>query len=249
MDKLLRDFVSDLERMPELGVALDSLAKVVGGFGFASVDYGFVKAPIGPNGKIRPIRLFVRNFPPRFEDAWRQFAVSDPFYLAGLKRMVPIDATTLRDWVCEDSQQQKAWAYLDKTGLTQAVLIPMHLPGGGYSTVAAYWRGRLSDDQWQTIYDKYRDIIFLVAHHFQDTISRLSILPEESESEVYLTTRERECLELIAQGKTTDEVALLLGRSPVTVRFHLGNAFRKLGATNRVGAIAQALRLGQISLH
>ncbi|MEX2297729.1 MAG: LuxR C-terminal-related transcriptional regulator [Dongiaceae bacterium] len=249
MNKLIRDFVADLEAVSHFDTAFDSLASAIADFGFQTVDYGFVRNPVGPNGKLRPIKLHLRNFPNQFEDVWGQFAVSDPMYLAGLRRSVPIDVTTIREWVCTDSRRQRAWSYLDRACLTQSVLIPMHLPGGGYATVAAYWRDRLPDDQWQSVYENAHDPIFVMAHHFHDTLQRLSLLPGESGEILRLTVRERECLDLIAQGKTTDEAAALLGRSSVTVRFHLGNAFKKLGATNRVGAIAEALKLGFISLH
>jgi DNA-binding CsgD family transcriptional regulator len=249
MGALLNGFKQKLERASNFGEALDCLATAVGSLGFSTVDYGFVRNPVGPNGKLRPIRLHLRNFPSQFENIWGEFAVSDPMYLAGLRRSVPIDVTTIREWVCTDSRRQRAWSYLDRACLTQSVLIPMHLPGGGYATVAAYCRERLPDDQWQGVYERAHDPIFLMAHHFHDALTRFSLLPDESGEIVRLTARERECLDLIAQGKTTDEAAALLGRSSVTVRFHLGNAFKKLGATNRVGAIAEALKLGFISLH
>ena len=54
-------------------------------------------------------------------------------------------------------------------------------------------------------------------------------------------------LELLAQGQRAPEVALELGLSPETVRTHVRNAMRKLGATTRVQAVAIAVESGAVS--
>jgi RNA polymerase sigma factor (sigma-70 family) len=53
-----------------------------------------------------------------------------------------------------------------------------------------------------------------------------------------LTRREREILELVADGRTNAEVAKVLCISPGTVRKHLENAYEKLDAHTRTGAVA-----------
>ena len=54
-----------------------------------------------------------------------------------------------------------------------------------------------------------------------------------------LTPRERDCLAFVADGHTDIGIADLLGISEPTVRFHLNNARRKLGAVNRAQAVAR----------
>jgi DNA-binding CsgD family transcriptional regulator len=54
-----------------------------------------------------------------------------------------------------------------------------------------------------------------------------------------LTPRERDCLAFVADGRTDWQIAVLLGISEPTVRFHLNNARRKLGAVNRAQAVAR----------
>jgi LuxR family quorum sensing-dependent transcriptional regulator len=54
-----------------------------------------------------------------------------------------------------------------------------------------------------------------------------------------LTNRERNCLAFVADGRTDWQIAVLLGVSEPTVRFHLNNARRKLGAVNRAQAVAR----------
>lgn len=62
-----------------------------------------------------------------------------------------------------------------------------------------------------------------------------------------LTTRERQVLELLAEGLSHDEIGGRLGISGETVRTHLQKASDRLGAGTRTQAVATALRLGFIA--
>lgn len=59
---------------------------------------------------------------------------------------------------------------------------------------------------------------------------------------VNLTARERDALTWVAEGKSDWEIAVILGLSETTVRFHVDNARKKLGAVNRAQAVARLLR-------
>jgi DNA-binding NarL/FixJ family response regulator len=59
-----------------------------------------------------------------------------------------------------------------------------------------------------------------------------------------LTNREREVLELIAQGKNNQVIAGELVLSLKTVRNHVSNVFNKLQVTDRAGAIVKAREAG-----
>lgn len=66
----------------------------------------------------------------------------------------------------------------------------------------------------------------------------LSAAPPRSAS---LSARERQVLELLAGGLTAEAVAIHLFLSPETVRTHVRNARRKLGAKTRAQAVALAV--------
>lgn len=79
--------------------------------------------------------------------------------------------------------------------------------------------------------------------------SRLSstLLARSTTEKVHeLSPREREILDLLAQGLTGAEAAKQLFISPETVRTHIRNAMTKLEAHTRVHAIALALRQREI---
>ena len=59
-----------------------------------------------------------------------------------------------------------------------------------------------------------------------------------------LTAREREVLHLVAQGLPGKQIAVSLGISERTVKFHTASLIRKLGADNRAQAVALAAQRG-----
>ena len=61
------------------------------------------------------------------------------------------------------------------------------------------------------------------------------------------SAREREVLELLADGRTDGQIADLLELSPATVQTHVRNAKSKLGARTRAQAVAIALQRGMIA--
>ncbi|HEX5214782.1 MAG TPA: response regulator transcription factor [Vicinamibacterales bacterium] len=59
-----------------------------------------------------------------------------------------------------------------------------------------------------------------------------------------LTPREREVLELLAEGMSNKAIAARLLISDQTVKFHVASISGKLGAANRTEAVRRALRRG-----
>jgi DNA-binding CsgD family transcriptional regulator len=63
-----------------------------------------------------------------------------------------------------------------------------------------------------------------------------------------LTPRELEVLALLAEGASNKAIARRLGISVHTAKFHVGSLIDKLDASGRTDAIANAARLGMITL-
>lgn len=61
-----------------------------------------------------------------------------------------------------------------------------------------------------------------------------------------VTAREREILQLAAEGLSGPTIAERLVLSPGTVKTHFAHVYEKLGVHDRAGAVARALRLGLI---
>lgn len=63
-----------------------------------------------------------------------------------------------------------------------------------------------------------------------------------------LSAREREVLQLIAEGKTNPQISAELNVAESTVRFHISNILYKLGVRDRTQAIVQAVNQGLVRL-
>lgn len=63
-----------------------------------------------------------------------------------------------------------------------------------------------------------------------------------------LTPREREVLALMAAGLPNKTIALRLGISEHTAKFHVGTVLAKLGAASRTEAVMTAARRGLLPL-
>lgn len=86
----------------------------------------------------------------------------------------------------------------------------------------------------------------------QGLIVGTSILLFDSENEPPshgpLTDRESEVLGLLAKGLANKQIAVALGISEHTVKFHVSSIYTKLNVTNRTEAVREGLRGGWIAL-
>jgi DNA-binding NarL/FixJ family response regulator len=86
----------------------------------------------------------------------------------------------------------------------------------------------------------------------QGLIVGTSALLFESENELHtdgpLTERESEVLGLLSQGLANKQIAVELGISEHTVKFHVSSIYQKLNVTNRTEAVRAGLRGGWIAL-
>jgi DNA-binding NarL/FixJ family response regulator len=71
---------------------------------------------------------------------------------------------------------------------------------------------------------------------------------EEDETAEKLTPRERQILQLIAEGKSNKEIAALLELSPNTVAVHRANLMDALGIHRTAELVLYAVRKGLVHL-
>ncbi|MCO6389055.1 autoinducer binding domain-containing protein [Aliihoeflea sp. 40Bstr573] len=89
--------------------------------------------------------------------------------------------------------------------------------------------------------------LHLAASHTATRALQLSQIAIAQRARPELTARERECIRWAALGKSEWEISQILGISEHTSEKHLLSAKSKLGAVNRVQAVAEAIRLGYIT--
>ncbi|GGC79174.1 helix-turn-helix transcriptional regulator [Chelatococcus reniformis] len=171
-----------------------------------------------------------------------------PFYIRCRFEHLPFVTDLLapaRHGALPPPEQRRATTIVLAMGLTAMITVPVHLPRGQVAMVT--WAGGFGADGAAAIVAGAGPELLACGHFFMHVLRRRpGRRGLTSEDLSRLTPREWECLRLTAQGYREREVAELSGVSATTVRFHLDNVVRKLGAANRAHAVALAAQLGML---
>jgi len=82
----------------------------------------------------------------------------------------------------------------------------------------------------------------------RDLLAHKPAAPFDERNGETLTSREVEVLQLAAQGLPNKQIALVLGLSEHTVKFHLSSLYAKLGVASRTEAVRAGARRGWVVL-
>lgn len=128
-------------------------------------------------------------------------------------------------------------------GIEHGYTVPIHSPYalGVYRASCSVVPGTASIDAHSYA------AVQLMSGYLYDAANRDVNAREAEAAQPELSRRERQCLELAAQGKSDWVVGKILGISERTVHNHIESAKRRLGVATRVQAIVQALAGQQIS--
>ena len=187
--------------------------------------------------------------------------VPSPALRAGLRALLASDQTIR---VVNDSLEEEDLRAEADVMITSASHASFSINGTDSSTTVATLF--LSDDQsnvrlltrslrvWGVLpTDASAEELTAAVHALsQGLIVGTSTLLFESESEPLshgpLTDRESEVLGLLAKGLANKQIAVTLGISEHTVKFHVSSIYAKLNVTNRTEAVREGLRGGWIAL-
>jgi len=118
-------------------------------------------------------------------------------------------------------------------GIDKGISIPVHAPQNDLLVLVLHQRhGECGLKNWQQDQYSWIAIALSYLHHLRRFLSHQSGVSEQG-----LTKRERECLNFTAQGLRIEAIANRLGLTVRTINFHLQNANKKLGVTNKYLAI------------
>ena len=138
--------------------------------------------------------------------------------------------------------QTEILAAAGSLGIQRGYTIPIHLswvPGALRASCSLVPNGKSIDASSCAVAQ-------LLATHFYAAATR-EYHPWTSVTPIALSPRERQCLELAAQGKSDWVIGRVLGLSKGTAHKYMENIKRRLGVATRVQAIVQALMTRQIS--
>ncbi len=94
--------------------------------------------------------------------------------------------------------------------------------------------------------ERWQFILSRLMPHFHLALSDILKHDQDGMEFPSLTEREIEVLSWLKEGKTSWEISVILDISERTINFHVTNMKKKLNASNRMGAVAQAMHLGLV---
>src|SRR3989442_1184938 len=145
-----------------------------------------------------------------------------------------------------------ARAILQACPLAKVILLTMHaddryvLDAVRLGVKGYVVKTQASTDLVRAIHEVLRGMMYL-----SPRVSRTLVQAYLAKSELPpdpLTPREREVLQLVAEGKTTREVAGVLGISVKTAESHRTHILRKLDTPNIAGLVRYAIRQGLVKV-
>lgn len=140
-------------------------------------------------------------------------------------------------YVRADRTESPARGLFERFNLPRGAYFPVHDASGNRGAVS------FSGDREPFSFLEMMQLSYLAAHVY----NRLAEIRDlDNKATDTLTEREIDCLNWTAAGKTSVEIAEILGLSEHTINHYLNRATKKLDTVNRTQAVAKALRIGLI---
>jgi len=158
--------------------------------------------------------------------------------------VIVIDADTIRDLLLEPRFDA---AIVLLTEVSDARSISRLLRSG---VCAILSRESRLDDVLSGIYAAYDGMVLLSIPAAESLAAVFGDRPLDldAESSDEITSRETEVLRMLAEGLVNKDIAMRLGISEHTVKFHISSILDKLGASTRTEAVTVGIRLGLIPI-
>jgi len=222
--------------LPELRKAFESSLQDLGINHFACCSH---VDPLNPRNAGLVFHTYPADWVRYFSESGRYRI--DPVFRYADERMVPFswDAPTFRDGLT--ALQLGILDEAEGRGLGHGYTVPIHPPGGLMASCSVVPDSGVIDR------GAYQAVFTLACFMF-DAMYR-GVAREECNGTrpLQFSERERQCLELAAQGKDDWSIGSLLSISERTAHNHIERAKRRLGVCTRVQVIVHALNDGQIS--
>lgn len=211
-----------------------ALGEIASHFGFDHCAYACqIYPPMS-----RPTMLEIGNLPSGWKNAYRDknLQAHDPLLAYAHKSHAPLlwdEEMALRE--------PEYWQLASTHGLRHGCSIPLWTRHGCIG-LASFSRSdrALSRQEFDS------KVVYLagIAHEIHAGMLAQHMCNPLHGARTALSERERTILKWTADGKTSSEVAMILGLTQRTINFHIGRAVEKLNATNKTQAALKAAVLG-----
>ncbi len=169
----------------------------------------------------------------------KNYAKRDPVYWAARRQTLPFQWSDHRFRRGLAPDQLRILNEAADVGLADGITIPIHAPDALPASCSLV----IGPDGVDPLNAQKAHWYGVYAHECARRL-RLAEVPAKPQ----LSPRERECVQLLGQGKDDGAMAIILGLSEHTVHNIVRRAMNKYGVASRVQAFVRALKDGQIRL-
>ena len=233
-------YISDLQQADTPGAVAEKLLGVTSAFGLTALMAGTVPQPGTPAGRQKD-HVLLCDWPVEWLERYvaRNYVDHDPVVSRMKHLQAPFQWRDAADEIKVDRGGEVVMGDAGEFRLKDGLAFPLVTLDGQIVMVS------LGGEQVEMSGLEF-GMISLVATYAVGRAMQLLSGNERVIDHIELTPRERECLRWAAAGKSEWEISQILGISEHTSEKHLLNAKFKLGAVNRVQAVAEAIRRGYI---
>jgi DNA-binding CsgD family transcriptional regulator len=234
--KVLCDAFGAMERARNSDELRKEMERFAREMGFEHFAYALtVNAP-----SLKPQQYFINGFPTAWLERYlsQDYFKVDPIVKHAQHSAMPAIWT---DEMFHDGKSAQFWDEAQAYGL-QAGLSFAVREQPGVTGIFSLARDRVLEMQGQDLAALVgrAQMFASLLHHAVARIDLPKLLPSPDAT---LTSRERECIQWAADGKTAWEIGQILSIAERTVVFHINNVIQKLGASNKTQAIVRAVAL------
>jgi LuxR family transcriptional regulator, activator of conjugal transfer of Ti plasmids len=232
MDRIFRTFIDSLYSNADVPALRMAMTEITVALDLGTFAYLF--AASAPNAQVK----LISNYP----TSWTSFYLANDYEeidpVIDMVRQTREPFQWGRESWCRQpcDQQIQLLEEAAQFGIRCGFTIPIHDPLSRIAAVT-FAAGDCHAKFTRSV-ERHRSLLQLLAFLFHSR-ARLRLAPERSVSGIVLSSREYECLEWAAKGKSAWEIGCILSISRRTAAFHLDNAKSKLG----VRTISQAVAL------
>jgi LuxR family quorum sensing-dependent transcriptional regulator len=226
-------FITAVDRATAPTAIAEALLSVVRPFGFTQVLAGIIPMP-GTSVQQQITSVVLHQWPDQWSQRYfsRGYLFDDPTIRRLTSSTAPFLWSDVED-NCRDRSAQRVMGEAREFGLGSGFTVPM-------LTLEGQSAGLSNASERAELPPNIRGVMQLLAvYAFARALSL-----EEAIAPVTLTPRETDVLKWIAEGKTDWEISVILHVSEHLVDKMARQIRSKFGATNRIHAVAQALRQG-----
>lgn len=166
----------------------------------------------------------------------------DPILSGAPRSFLPVDWKTLK-W--DTKQKRKFLAEASDAGIgNQGYTVPVRGPSGQQALFTI--NKNCTDSAWEKFLEEFSSDFLVIGHFLHQKVLEAEQIGNDTGAP-QLSSRERDVLTYLSNGKTREQVAHELGISSSTIRVYIDSARHKLGALNLNHAIAIGVRKGLVN--